>query len=394
MSQEGAVPQLVQGRLTEPGSTPFYLQAVITERADPSEHIDVEMSWIAPDKWRRTIKSHDFSQTLIVNGEKTFEQNTDDYFPIGLRVLATALVDPSDVLNAVRPGDRVLSKANGKADESGKICFDAAGKMCGMSRYGLSESIGAAGRSVDFTDYHKFKDKRIARLLSYHIDHSDSLLARVTTLGDLKSHDESQFSIPEPTPREKQNRSVILEEAELRALANQQTEIVWPQVLEDQITKGETSYYVSIDRTGRVREVLPLKVSIERADDSARRQIMRWTFKPVLRDGVTVQAEAALNFHFDTRAYGPPSPLTDSEVRKLATNAVNPEFPAGSKTGDTCNIRIAVDADGKVIEQIAVDGAPQLTMPCMNAIGKWQFGPIMQDGQPRPYRAQITFQVP
>jgi hypothetical protein len=36
-----------------------------------------------------------------------------------------------------------------------------------------------------------------------------------------------------------------------------------------------------------------------------------------MKDGVRVQAEAILNFHFDTRAYGPAKPLTDAEVRKL-----------------------------------------------------------------------------
>lgn len=44
VAQSSPDAQVVQAWLTEPGSTPFYLQAVITERGDPSEHIDVEMS--------------------------------------------------------------------------------------------------------------------------------------------------------------------------------------------------------------------------------------------------------------------------------------------------------------------------------------------------------------
>jgi hypothetical protein len=34
-------------------------------------HADIEEYWVAPDKWRRTVKTSNFSQTLIVNGEKT-----------------------------------------------------------------------------------------------------------------------------------------------------------------------------------------------------------------------------------------------------------------------------------------------------------------------------------
>lgn len=386
--------QVVQAWLTEPGSKPFYLQAVITEPSDPNEHIEVEMYWLAPDKWRRTIKSQEFSQTLVVNGDKSLEQDSADYMPLAIQVLITAMVDPRPIVDAVQPGDSVVTKANGGADESGKICFDPAKKMCVISRNGMTESLRGAGRSVTFSDYRKFKGKRVARLLTYTLDHGDSYQARINLMGELKS-DDAQFSIPgPPTPREGQIRSVVLPEAELRALATQPPDIIWPQVLEDHPTTGETSYYVSLDRTGQVREVLPLKVSIERADDSARRQLMKWKFKPVVKDGVPVQAEGVLTFQFNTRAYGPASPLTDAEVRKLATGIVDPQFPAGSKPGATCNIRIAVDADGKVIEQIAGDGSPDLTILCMKAIGKWQFSPIMENGQPRPYRGEITFRVP
>jgi hypothetical protein len=393
--QGGPGAQVVQATLTEPGGTPFYLHAVITERADPNEHVNIEMSWVGPDKWRRTIKSQEFSQTLSVNGDKVLEQDSADYFPLGIHVLASAMVDPRTVTDALRPGDPVRTKANGKSDESGRICFDAAGKMCGVGRYGLTESVGGPGRSVDFMDYQKFKGKRVARQLIYHIDAGDSLQARVMTLGELNSRDEAQFSIVDPSPREKQIRSIILPEAELRSLALQPTEIIWPQVLEDNQTTGETSYYVSPDRSGAVREILSLSVAVERADDSARRQILKWKFRPKLKDGVPVQAEAVLNFHFDTRAYGPASPLSDEEVRKLASNVVDPVFPAGTApSGSTFTLAVAVDVEGKLIGSIALDGPHQLYQACLQAIGKWQFNPILEDGKPRPYRARITCRVP
>jgi len=385
--------QVVQGWLTEPGSTPFYLQAVITERGDPAERIEVEMSWLAADKWKRTIKAQEFSQTLIVNGDKAFEQDSADYMPLAIQVLTTAMVDPRPVVAAVRPGDPIITKANGRSAENGKMCFDPAGKMCGMSANGLVEVLDAPGRSVTFADYRKFKNKRVARLLNYKIDHGDSYELHINTLGEFKS-DGAGFSIEAPTLKEKQIRSAVVPEAELRSQALESTEIVWPQVLEDNQTSGEVSYYVSVDRSGQVREILPLSISVERADDSARRQIMKWKFKPLVKDGVPVQAEAILSFHFDTRAYGPRDPLTDADVRKLATNTVDPQFPPGTVSGATCNIRIAVDSEGKVIEQIAVDGTPGLGIVCMQAIGKWHFSPTMEDGKPRPYRGEITFRAP
>src|SRR6266567_1055477 len=103
-------PVLVQGSLTAAGSEPFHLKAAITEGHDPQLKAEVEMEWVAPHKWRRTIKSEEFSQTLIVNGDKVFDQHSDDYFPLGLDTLATAMVDPQKILATYRPGDRLLTK--------------------------------------------------------------------------------------------------------------------------------------------------------------------------------------------------------------------------------------------------------------------------------------------
>jgi len=94
-------------------------------------------------------------------------------------------------------------------------------------------------------------------------------------------------------------------------------------VLEGNNTRREASYYVSVDRSGQVREILPLRISVERADDSARRQILKWKFKAVMRGGVPVQADAIRNFHFDTRAYG--HTITCSDFSRFIHNV-----PAGT----------------------------------------------------------------
>jgi hypothetical protein len=371
------------------------LKAVITERGDPTSKTEVEIFWMAPDKWRRTIQSQtEFSQTLIVNGDKVFEHDSDGYFPLWSQTLVSAMVDPRPVLDAFRPGDRLITKANTGADESGKVCFPPAFKMCITGHYGLLESVGAAGHSLDFTDYHDFHGKRVARLLVYHVDPGDSYKAEVTELNDLKKPDDRLFFIAQPTTPDQQIRSMTLPEAELRGMALQPLEIIWPQVL-DGATTGKTSYYVSVDRSGRVAEVLPLRVAAERADDVARRQIMKWKFKPASEDGVALQAEGVLNFDFDTRAYGPANSLTDVEVRKLASTIVEPTFPPGAApSGSTHAFWIAVDEEGNVIETIGGEGPHELYAPGMQALGKWRFPPMIVDGKAVPYRAQIIFRVP
>lgn len=122
---------------------------------------------------------------------------------------------------------------------------------------------------------------------------------------------------------------------------------------------------------------------------------MKWKFKPLIKDGVPVQAESILTFTTNTRAFGPPAPLSDAEVRKLATNIVDPVIPPGTApSGTSYTLSAAIDHEGHVIEVIAGEGPPDLFQPCYQAMQKWHFSPWMENGQPRPYRAQITFKVP
>src|SRR5258708_40104715 len=115
--------------------------------------------------------------------------------------------------------------------------------------------------------------------------------------------------------------------------------IIWSQVLEGHMG-GETSYFVSIDLEVQVGDVLPLAVAIERANDSAVRQIRRWKFKPLVKAGVTLQMEGVLQFAFNTRAYAPTDMLKDEEGRKYATNIVEPDYPTGAAAASTCAGRV------------------------------------------------------
>ena len=63
--------------LAEPGGTPFYLKATITQKDDLKSEFNgtVEEYWLSPTKWRRVVKLRDFLQTRIVNGDQVYEEN-------------------------------------------------------------------------------------------------------------------------------------------------------------------------------------------------------------------------------------------------------------------------------------------------------------------------------
>jgi hypothetical protein len=384
-------PKIVHPALTTAGSPPFYLRAKIFEIGDPTSHTEVEWLWLSPSKWRRTIKSDDFSQTLIVNGDKERDEHSDDYFPIGMERLITAMVDPRPLLNAWRPGDQLLTRANGKSHEDGLTCFTT--NMCMKHPGGLTEIVGVAGYSITFSSYREFHDVRVARSITYTVGGGEGLRAEVTELGDYASTDDAAFRITEPTPLKDRISSATLAETHLRSLAAIAPEVIWPQVL-DGSTTGTAQFYIGVAPNGDVREVLPIHTDNERSNDAARRQISKWKFKPLERNGTPVQIEGPLTFTLNTRAYGPKEPLTDAEVRELATNTVDPVFPANAPVGGSCSIRVAIDEEGSIVEMIAGDGTRGLAGPCMNAIKKWHFQPYLENGNPRPYRAEIHFAVP
>lgn len=388
-SATAQIPSLVQGILTSPGSAPFHLKATITDGHDSSPFAEVEMYWEKPDLWRRTIVSQDFTQTLIVNGNNTYEKDSDDYIPLGIQTLVTAMVDPRLLLAEYRHGDRLLTKANGAARENGLLCFDA--RHCISMRYGLTEEVDAAGHSVQLMDYRNFDGKRMARRLIYTVSVGDFMTAEVTKLEELKDPDCSLFHHDPQAPGNAPIRIEDLSQMELLNLTVEKPAIIWPQTLDGAET-GLATFYFSIDRDGLVREVHPVRTANERTNDSAIRQLMRWKFKPPMKDGHAVQAEGVLTFSLNTRAFGPAQPLTDQQMRSMAEAPTDPVLPSGTvPPGTTYTLRIAVDSDGQIIEEITVAGPWQLFASCDKALKSWHFKPIMENGQPRPYRGLVEF---
>lgn len=187
--------------------------------------------------------------------------------------------------------------------------------------------------------------------------------------------------------------TVTLTQVELQRSVLTSLEIIWPQVLDGPVS-GEVSYSLTIDPSGSVTDVQPTMMEFERSNDSVARQVMRWKFKPLVVNGMPVEARVIWNFHADTRAYGPATPLTDAAVRRLASNMAEPHFPEGVTAGTTCSYRVAIDSDGYLIEAIADSCPGPLVIPALQALQASHFNPIIQNGQPRPYRGEIIFRAP
>ncbi len=395
-----------QSKLTQPGSAAFHLKIKIVETTNPKSDYqgEIEEYWISSDKWRREITSPEFSQTLIVDGGKTSEQNKGDYFPWWLNDLVTAALDPIPMLEQLKRLNVLMLQPSGS--EQSTSCSRLETKVgtppaqnsaflvfCFEGSKGLLNSIVTPGYEADFKDYRSFQGKRVASRIVIDPEPGTTIEAKIAELTELGTIDDSIFAIEHATPPEERLRSIRVSEETLTAISASRPDILWPTVRSGKTT-GVLSMYISVDRGGHVREAWPLNSDNAGLEDPAREQVKQWIFKPAT-DGSPVQVEAVVTLPFSTKIGDPLSILTNEQARALATKIVEPDFPQGAApSGTEVRIQIGVNLDG------AVNGAGNpykvstpLFIAAASAARQWHFGPYLRDAKPDLFVADIVFHV-
>lgn len=396
-----------QSKLTSPGSPPFHLKATIVETTNPDSTYkgEVEEYWISPEKWRRTISSPGLLQTLIVNGDQISEQDRGDYLPWWLNDLVTAMFDPLPILDTLTKVNASMQKPSGS--EHSNSCArlqmrvgtppaenSAFLVLCFEGSHGLLESAVTPGYEAEFKDYRDFKNKRVARRLVIDPEPGTTIEAKITELAELTSPDESLFAIQQSTPPTERIGRISVPEATVRSLSEYTPDILWPSVRSGK-TSGVLSMYISVDRNGHVREAWPLNSDNAGLEDPAREQVMKWQFKPAKIHDVPVQIETVLTVAFSTKIGDPIPILSNEEARKLATNIVEPVFPAETPKGTEVKVQIGVSLDGTVNGTGNPYNVPtKLFMAAAGAVRQWHFRPYLRDGKPDLFGADIVFRVP
>jgi TonB family protein len=303
----GVLRELVRrSTLAEPDGKPFYLRAKVlnAKQADWEYNAEVEEYWVSPTKWRRTIRSKGFSQTLIVSGDQRFEQNTGDYFPPDVERLIVSLVDPIpvNVLQAFEKLSMEIQKPDGKTGQ----CFvdqyfdDQHGERVRAavaldSRTGLLNYLWFPGWSVGvLADYRSFHYKLVAWKTK-----DNPVNAEVEDLKDLDHPDESLFAVKEGSPPSEQIRTVLVSGTEYKKQLSNAAELKWPAV-SGPPDSGTVKVKIVIDRNGHVREARSYVASNSELKDWTVEQVKGWEFKPYLVDGAAVQVETTLDIDFKT----------------------------------------------------------------------------------------------
>ena len=397
---------LRQSKLTVAGGAPFHLKARIaaTGKLRPEYAADVEEYWVSPEKWRRTVRSRDFSQLLVVNGDKLSESLTGDYYPFWLHDLVTALFDPLPMAEQLKRMRTMLeipedsTKSNSCLNMESKTGIapvenTVAYVFCFGGKLGLLQAAVTPGYRAQFEDYQPFQEKLVGRTITAEFASGLTIAARITELTEIASPDEKLFAIERATPAAEQMKSSQVGEDSARVLALNTPAIVWPAVREGK-TSGVLSLYVSTDRSGQVREAWPMSSDNPELSEAACRQVQRWRYKPYQNAGVS-QMEAVLTFAFSTKIENPVAVLNNTQARRLAVRAAEPVIASGqASSGTRFILRIAVDEGGKVQSIQNPNNAPAaLYSAGATALKQWRFRPYLNHGKPDRFYADILLTV-
>lgn len=401
---------LDKSSLTGPGAKPFHIRISVNEPAFPQSPYQgaIEEWWVSPQQWRREVVAKDGSrQTIVVADGKKTEEDTGDYLPLWLRGFVNAAFDPvPDAAAWSASGMQIeqITMPNGaKSDACARsqgalgsgprasvvfsnVCFDGEGRLnfYGSPRYGM-----------EFHDYRAFGKKQFPRKFVDDPESGTTLVGEVTLLEDESKAANSAGLFTPLSRNDNAFDSVEVSPAQLEQLTAANT-VAWPTVRAGKV-QGHLAIYISVDKTGQVREAWPHNSDNGELSDAVREQAQRWKLKPFLdKNGNPVQIDGGLGFAFDTRIANALPELTDAEIRALATKTVEPRWPAGLKSGTVLEAHIDINEEGKFV-YVSFHASSELSaaeLAVNDALKQWAFRPLIRDGKPQYFRATVRFTVP
>jgi len=323
--------------LDQKGTKRFHLKAEFAptyagQRGSSNRTGEVEIWWASPTRWKREVSTPEFHQVVILNGGKEWQKNDGDYFPEWLRVISVALVNPAPNLEEVMTHVRAV-KANGHLRTSyswtevsgdGKVEKEE-GAGFAITANGLVYGGLGLGWNGYYKDYEDFRGRMVARTVR---SGSPELTAKITVLEDLGKV-RADFFDAKASGSDPVIRTAVIGEMDLRKNLADNASVAWPAV-KDGPLEGVVTTQVSVDRSGKVREVGTF-ISDNPAINAAAEKAMReMQFKPYLQDGMPVQVVSRITMGFKAeRPVGAEKFESARQYFELVRQASFPSAPGG-----------------------------------------------------------------
>ena len=300
--------------LTAPGALPFHLKANITVKDHPYQVV-IEEDWISSSKWRRTIKSSRFSQTIVVNGDKRYEKNEGEYFPVGLQTISEALFQPiPDSLKESLSQSKVKLNLYGGALSDANICDSNTEKIGTSTRQGsIFSAVCFSGNpstiseiripfyDVQLKDRQPFGKLLVARKLIVGENESLEWDAQVTELIAITDVNESLFVVPENTPEDRRFKVIFISEEDFRNHFKNTPEVLVLPVTKDENKSGVYTVFLSIDKDAYVAESWTGDRWYPEIAEATHKEVGTWQFGETKNGDHMVQLETILTISYKTK---------------------------------------------------------------------------------------------
>lgn len=295
--------------LDQPGTSPFHLKAVVAptrERdRDSGRYGEIEIWWASPTRFRREVRSPEFHQVEIVDGQRHWQKSDGPYFPEWLRETAAALIQPipalDEVLREVRDADvkRLMGSTYyqwSMMSTDGNVQKGLGASVALTDSTGLLFYCGGLGWGAIYHDYQKFHDRVVARTVGVG---SPEVTAKITVLEDLDNSATDLFDTQASGSDAQPLETVTVEELVLRKNLLTVSAPVWPPA-QDGPLDGAFTAKVVVDREGRVRDIGTVVGDNAALADTAKSIMGKMRFKPYLVDGNPVQVVSRMTMPFKT----------------------------------------------------------------------------------------------
>lgn len=396
--------------LIGPGARPFHIRITVSEPENPQSPYQgtLEEWWVSPEQWRREVTDKDgLKQTIVISNGKKTEQDEGDYFPLWLRKFIMAAFDPvpnaaawtasgiqieqitmpnGDKSDACARAQSKIGSGDRATDSFSNVCFDGEGRL---------KFYGSPRYSMEFRDYRAFGKKQFPRQFANNPEPGTKLVGAVTVLEEESIVKNTTDLFTPLNADENRFESVAVSSAQMEQLSAGNPDIIWPPVHSGNV-RGRLAMYVSVDTNGQVREAWPLNSDNAGLEDPARDQVRHWKFKPAVdKSGHRIQVDGGLGFSFDTKIGDPLPELSDAEVRSLAINIIEPQWPTGTlKSGEIIEVQVSVNEEGKLTGTGFTRVPSAAQGPVMNAARQWHFRPLIRNGKPQYFHGVVRFTVP
>jgi hypothetical protein len=314
------------------GHQPFHLVLEVAPDTTPRSHArpapssmtgKVELFWAATNRYKLVLRTSEFTQMRVIDGDKIEEHDDGDFYPRWIDDFVKMLLDPVPHKQLPKlmqqrltgggtfaiPGRAAITmprcletsdRPGGITEETSiaRICFDAV--------HPWYQGTLDFTRYVSFADFAPFGSQMVPRTWSDDIPENIFLQGKVTTLEKLSASDLKSIHVSGPTPLNEQLRTVFLSRDDVNNRIANVPDYVWPP--DNGRTEGYMIVYVRTDRTGQIRESYWDSSDNYGLQDAGVVLALKSSLKPLIIDGVAVQMEGPLILHFKTTHLDPSMP--------------------------------------------------------------------------------------